>query len=592
VYTEEDLSNEANILKQLQSKFDSMITNGQGKPFHISGLPVNTLLLVMFDGQQEFSDHFPLSLIEENIDDIQTNFEIVYFGNHFDKLPRKVVNRILGHAPANRDAKELFQKVLSLIDWDDDGPLNSCFQMSAKIVSDEKGDKYLSSWHFFPYEWDVEKFVLKKCGRYLKLKQLIERPRESNIELLRKLFAGGEEEISLGFLKNDASTKVGVDELEGKTILLDIRPANVCRDIPLQSLVDMYVAKERLDFEIITIPIMQAETNMDVSDKFSKEVPWLVLQNPWQLTNATKYFLVEGCPQRPRGWERWCPNTMRVIQSNGTISASNYPGVLRMVNTWGAEAYPFTAEKWRELIEKEKKQMEDMSDLMFLFKHLESVSEQVKKATRQQKMICLYSCRDGEFTNSIKDVLIELSNIIYIIYIPTFSSSEPSWPPFMVGIHQMFPTLEPGEMQRMFFLSLSQHEAMRFWARIYSLKEEINQRLYKMLSSMTDRSNNYSWMFIMDEDGNVITTKGKDIVKLLCKEYPDERVKELMQELIKGAKESWKKTLLEFEQLLYYDDEELCSDDVDSQKSLFKEDAPLNLGTLSSDNDDSRVSTP
>jgi len=55
--------------------------------------------------------------------------------------------------------------------------------------------------------------------------------------------------------------------------------------------------------------------------------------------------------------------------------------------------------------------------------------------------------------------------------------------------------------------------------------------------------------------------------------------------MIKGAKESWKKTLLEFEQFLYSDDE-------DSQKSLFEEDAPLNLGTLSSDNVDSRVSTP
>jgi len=66
----------------------------------------------------------------------------------------------------------------------------------------------------------------------------------------------------------------------------------------------------------------------------------------------------------------------------------------------------------------------------------------------------------------------------------------------------------------------------------------------------------------------------------------------LIQELIKGAKESWKKTLLEFEQLLYSDDEELCSHDMDSQKSLFEEDAPLNLGTLSSDDDDSRVSTP
>jgi hypothetical protein len=326
----------------------------------------------------------------------------------------------------------------------------------------------------------------------------------------------------------------------------------------------MYNAeKERFNFEIITVPIMQDNSKLDVSDKFSKEVPWLVLQNPWQLTNATKYFLVEGCPIEPQGWDSWYPNMMMIIESNGTISASNYPGVLRMVNTWGAEAYPFTAEKWRELIEKEKKQMEDMSDLVFLFKHLESVSEQVKKATRKQKMIWLYSCRDGEFTNSIKDVLVELGNIIYIIYIPNFSSSKKVWAEFTGAIGQWFSTLEPskmsqGEMQRMFFLSLSEHEAMRFWARIYSLNDEKKQihqfRLSKMLSSMINGYSNDSWMFIMDEDGNVMTTKGKDILKLLCKEYSDERVKELMQELIKGVKESWKKTLLEFEQLLDFND--------------------------------------
>lgn len=65
-------------------------------------------------------------------------------------------------------------------------------------------------------------------------------------------------------------------------------------------------------------------------------------------------------------------------------------------------------------------------------------------------------------------------------------------------------------------LSLSQQETIRFWARIYSLyeaKHEIaDERLYKMLSTMTNGSMNHSWMFIMDENGYLIT-KAKEFLK-------------------------------------------------------------------------------
>ena len=88
------------ISKQLQSEFDSILTNGRGEPFHISGLPLNTPLFVMFDGQNKNS-YIVHSIIAEAIDDIQTNFEMVYFGNRFNEFPKKVVDRILGHAPAN-----------------------------------------------------------------------------------------------------------------------------------------------------------------------------------------------------------------------------------------------------------------------------------------------------------------------------------------------------------------------------------------------------------------------------------------------------------------------------------------------------------
>lgn len=132
------------------------------------------------------------------------------------------------------------------------------------------------------------------------------------------------------------------------------------------------------------------------------------------------------------------------------------------------------------------------------------------------------------------------------------------------------------EMPKMLWLSLSEYEAMRFWSRIYSLEEIINFedqfQLSEMLSRMThvyDHHNPRSGMFIMDEDGNLITTMGKEIVKLLSEKYSDDRVKELKQQLLKGAQTIWKKTLLELEEMLYIDSEDnegyADDDDVESE---------------------------
>lgn len=167
----------------------------------------------MFDAAKEhlLKDRLFRS-IEKNIDDIQINFGILYFGNHFNELPEKLSYRVLGHAPADSITEALFQKVLSLdLEETSDSIWHSSDMgfliLSAKIVHDEKGDKYLSCWELLELEL-MEEFIMKKCGRYLKLKQLVERPRESPIELLRELFKSGENESSLGFFKEGAPTQV------------------------------------------------------------------------------------------------------------------------------------------------------------------------------------------------------------------------------------------------------------------------------------------------------------------------------------------------------------------------------------------------
>lgn len=362
--------------------------------------------------------------------------------------------------------------------------------------------------------------------------------------------------------------------MKRKKILLDIRPSSICYDIPLLSLVEMYLAvKDRFNFEIITIPILvKAGTPLDVS-KFSTEVPWLVLQDPRQLMNATKYFLVKGCTEHLRrglvtwNWNTWHPNIMRIIESNGTMAAHHPTGLLRMVNAWGTEAYPFTEEKYKKLMEKEVEEMKEMPDLVFLFNHLESVSEKVKWAMRQQKMICLCTSDDREFTNSIKNGLMEWSDSIYIIYIPKF---EFRWQEiqrfsFTRDIDRYYlpwksREMLPAEMPGMSVLNLSEHDVMRFWSRISLLKEAMDKiqdedeepsKIYSLLDFIYPRPWERSnlWMVIMDEDGNLITEQGEQIVKLLCEENQNDRAKELMQQLIKGTKESRKEILGELEEL-------------------------------------------
>jgi len=241
---------------------------------------------------------------------------------------------------------------------------------------------------------------------------------------------------------------------------------------------------------------------------------------------------------------------------------------LRMVNAWGTEAYPFTEEKFKELMEKEVREMKSMPNLLFLFKHLESVSEQVKRAMREQKMICLYTSDNREFTNSINNVLMEWSDSIYIIYIPIFEFQGGSQP-----LH--FPC-KLSEMQGMSLLNLSEHEVMRFWARISSAieliddKDEELNKIYSLLDfiyprkkdSESEKEESYLWMVIMDEDGNLITKKGKEIVELLWEEHQNGKAKELMKQLMKGTKESRKEILVELEQLFV--DAGNADDDVDN----------------------------
>ncbi|GLJ49520.1 hypothetical protein SUGI_1049540 [Cryptomeria japonica] len=71
-----------------------------------------------------------------------------------------------------------------------------------------------------------------------------------------------------------------------------------------------------------------------------RKVPWPVLRNPWLLKTEVYYFLIGEY------WGHWNPTILVVIDPTGRILNKN---AVLLVKRWGAEVYPFTDEKMKQL---------------------------------------------------------------------------------------------------------------------------------------------------------------------------------------------------------------------------------------------------
>lgn len=146
---------------------------------------------------------------------------------------------------------------------------------------------------------------------------------------------------------------------------------DLCDDIGRSVLAKMYHSeKDRLGLEIISIPMVDSKIKM--KERFSKKVPWLVVRYP--LARAVRYFLVADC-----GWkgdQLWYGSVFWVIKPNGTISICT-PFMLFMLNMWKPKISSSPQKIFEELARKEWDQLNAISNLEFLFSHLENVSNQV-----------------------------------------------------------------------------------------------------------------------------------------------------------------------------------------------------------------------
>lgn len=558
-----------NLEKNMLSQLELLFSEGREKPFH----PSARLLVLVFDNFIDFNNNFPWPLIEETIDDIQINFEMLYIGHHFDKLPPKAKNIIVGHVDdaEKQEALNLYGTIVRVLGEEvlEDLKKYGIAFIQISMVEDGGGGtgKCRPCWKHMRKR-EMEEFLLCNCRKYLQLKQLAETSQESSTELLRDLFAAGEAQ-TFTFLKapsgssKPAALSCTAEDLKGKTILLEIRALNVGCDLRLASLIQLYnTKKEAFNLEIISIPLVHrsSSSTLDVFEKFSRDIPWLVIQNPWAVPSAVKYFLMELFA--PDELDADSANGIKIIESNGRIFTPSKP-VMGLLDRWGAKAYPFTLQKIEELEKEEWNQMETMPTLEFLFNGLESVSDQVKEMMLHQKVVCLYGGRESEntmkeFTASIRNAFISVKDNIHIIYIPCFMKAQEesevtdtitwSYPALEMS------TLAQAEMEGMLLLNPSQHDAFRFWRRIALLEEE----MLEMYNSDTEQisalkkifqcwNNENPWMILMDGEGKTITESGRKIV-WSCKGSMEDEAKGLIELLIKGSPEQRKEALYKLEQ--------------------------------------------
>lgn len=193
------------------SKLDNFLIDKQRNRFQISTfLAINTTSLFMFHSNPD--DDFPFPLIEEVIDDNQNDlaFKMFYIGKHYNKLRTKVSDNISAYS---HDIWEFGKSWLSTLDANvRESWLKSYNAEEPIYLKLEVGDTRSSVRWKVLSKRELEEFVLGHCKRYMKLKELVEcssqePSEESNLDLLRELFATSEEGKAI-FLTKYASDKV------------------------------------------------------------------------------------------------------------------------------------------------------------------------------------------------------------------------------------------------------------------------------------------------------------------------------------------------------------------------------------------------
>eukprot|EP01018_Ginkgo_biloba_P035777 Gb_37478 [translate_table: standard] len=232
-------------------------------------------------------------------------------------------------------------------------------------------------------------------------------------------------------------------------------------------------------------------------------------------------------------------NNVIVFNEEGRISC---PDASRWMMIWGAEFYPFTLERLKELSLKESLDMERKSSFEFLIGEtyfLDSSGAEVNKESLRGKVVMLYGgAPDGDFNSKLISVYKMLKNIplhnVEIVFVGIYKA---------LLLYENYADSVP-------CLRLSVNGMVSFWYRCEAhCRSELGINLTNNSTQirkfgrlvrhvMNPEHGQSGWMVVFDGDGEVVTLRGKEVLEMLWKRdgnLEEEMVREAMIESIKNG---------------------------------------------------------
>ncbi|XP_057787942.1 protein SIEVE ELEMENT OCCLUSION B-like [Salvia miltiorrhiza] len=193
----------------------------------------------------------------------------------------------------------------------------------------------------------------------------------------------------------DKTTKVGVDVLKGKTVLLLISDLEISYD-EIFILTQIYQASRKdtnLQYEIVWLPIAE-NVDEEFDKKFfdlKKKMPWYTVEHPSLLEAAVTRYVKEE-------WHYSRKPILVALDPQGKVSS---PNAYHMLWTWGNAAYPFTVSRDLELWSSQEWSLKLL---------VNDIDLTISKWMKEEKVICLYGGENYEWIQEFVTTGKELGN--------------------------------------------------------------------------------------------------------------------------------------------------------------------------------------
>lgn len=239
-------------------------------------------------------------------------------------------------------------------------------------------------------------------------------PHIDNQRILKHLIYLKEDLLPLVIGEN-RTTKVGIEALRGKTVLLLISDTEISHD-ELLILGQIYNDSRKMpefQYEIVWLPLLDKVAQQDLQqkhrlDQVQTRMPWYTLHDPGLLEPAVARYIKEV-------WHYSKKPILVALDPQGKLVS---PNAIHMVWIWGNMAYPFTHKREMDLWNHEEWRVKLV---------VNGIDREILNWIEKGKVVCLYGGEDyewiREFIKAARDVAAAAPIELEMVYIGKAKSS-------------------------------------------------------------------------------------------------------------------------------------------------------------------------